>query len=97
MTRSSDTDANMRAAEAGYEVTNPRAMSRREREIMASKGGLESARKHFGREPESPTPAPSTSTARRDFTAWVIQIGNMLGLQPTVTYVEAPDATFIAQ
>ena len=97
VTWSSDTDANMRAAEAGYEVINPRAMSRREREVMASKGGLESARKHFGREPENPTPAPSTSTARRDFTAWVIQIGNILGLQPTVTYVEAPDATFIAQ
>ena len=97
VTWSSDTDANMRAAEAGYEVINPRAMSRREREVMASKGGLESARKHFGREPENPKPSPNTSNTRQDFTAWVVEIGNILGLRPTVTYVEAPDATFIAQ
>ena len=96
VTWSSDTDANLRAAEAGYEVINPRAMSRREREVMASKGGLQSSRKEFGRAPETSRPAGGNSV-RDEFAAWVAEIGAVLGMTPRVEYVEALDATFVAQ
>ena len=93
---SSDTDSNLRAAEAGYQVINPRAMSHREREVMSSKGGLQSAKREFGRAPETAKPV-NANNVRDRFTKWVVQIGNILGMQPTVTYVEAPGATFVAQ
>ena len=93
---SSDTDANMRAAEAGYQVIHPRAMSKREREVLAEKGGLESAKKDFGRAPETRTPDRSNDV-RRSFAVWIRRIARLAGLDVAVAYVSAPDASFVAQ
>ena len=93
---SSDTDANMRAAEAGYQVIHPKAMSLKERQVMTAKGGLASARENFGRPPEKQRP-DRTNDVRRGFAQWLRSIGRILGLRPTVRYVAAPDATFAAQ
>ncbi|MCY4507946.1 MAG: ATP-binding protein [Acidobacteria bacterium] len=92
---SSDTDANMRAAEAGVEVIHPRSMSAKERKAMTTKGGMESAKKKFGRPPETAKPT-STTEVRAAFAKWVREIGRVLSLQTSVEYVDAPDATFIA-
>ena len=92
---SSDTDANMRAAEAGYQVIHPKAMSRKEREVMVARAGLESAKKTFGRAPEARRPA-DTNQVRRAFAQWVRAIGKVLGMRPKVRYVSAPEATFVA-
>ena len=93
---SSDTDANMRAAEAGYQVIHPRAMSHRERKVMTAKGGLVSAKQDFGRKPEVQKPA-SSNTVRRAFADWTRQIARILNLRPSVEYVSAPESNFIAQ
>ena len=93
---SSDTDANMRAAEAGYQVIHPKAMSHRERKVMTAKGGLVSAKQDFGRRPEVQKPA-SSNTVRRAFADWTKQIARILNLRPSVKYVSAPEASFIAQ
>ena len=93
---SSDTDANMRAAEAGYQVIHPKAMSAKEREVMAARGGLESAKKEFGRPPETIRPDTSNDV-RRGFSKWIRDIGRIVGLRPRVRYVTGPDATFVAQ
>ena len=93
---SSDTDANMRAAEAGCQVIHPKAMSKKEREVLAKKGGLESAKKDFGRAPETQRPEKGNDV-RREFAAWVRKIARTLKLRITVRYVSAPDATFVAQ
>ena len=93
---SSDTDANMRAAEAGYQVIHPKAMSEQEREVMAAKGGLRSAKHDFGRPPENPTP-DTANDIRTAFGKWIVEIGRVLGLRPSVTFVSAPDGQFIAQ
>ena len=93
---SSDVDANMRAAEAGYQVIHPKAMSAQEREVMTTKGGLQSAKVDFGRPPETQTPDTANET-RTEFAKWVLQIGRVLGLQLAVQFVSAPRGTFIAQ
>ena len=93
---SSDTDANMRAAEAGRQVINPKAMSTKERKIMAAKGGMESSKREFGRPPETIEP-DTTNTVRAKFATWIQDVGRILRLRPTIKYVSAPDAKFVAQ
>ena len=93
---SSDTDANMRAAEAGYQVIHPKAMSKKERKVLAEKADLHSAKKEFGRTAETQRPE-TANDVRRTFAAWVRKIGRILDLRITVRYVSAPDASFIAQ
>ena len=93
---SSDTDANMRAAEAGYQVIHPKAMSEQERKVMTTKGGLRSAKHDFGRPPENQTP-DTANDIRTAFAKWIRKIGRVLGLRVSVTFVSAPDGQFIAQ
>ena len=93
---SSDTDANMRAAEAGYQVIHPKAMSKRERRVLMDRAGLESARATFGRRAETHEPDES-NRVRDEFAEWIRRIGRLLHLRPKVVYVSAPDASFIAQ
>jgi len=77
-------------------VIHPKAMSRKEREILAKKGGLESAKKDFGRAPETQRPEKGNDV-RREFAAWIRKIARTLKLRVRVRYVSAPDATFVAQ
>ena len=93
---SSDTDANMRAAEAGYQVIHPKAMSAKERMVMTHRAGMKSAKTEFGRPPETRSPDESNDV-RLAFAHWVREISLILGLKTSVRYVSAPSATFIAQ
>ena len=93
---SSDTDANMRAAEAGYQVIHPKAMSHTERKVLAEKAGLQSAKKEFGRVPETKTPEKANDI-RRSFATWVRRIGRALNLRVKVRFVSAHGASFVAQ
>ena len=93
---SSDTDANMRAAEAGYQVIHSKAMSAKERRVMRTKGGLQSAQQDFGRKPETHTPE-TTDNVRADYAALIENIGRILGMRPTVRFISAPDSQFMAQ
>ena len=93
---SSDTDANMRAAEAGCPVIHPKAMSEQERKVMTAKGGLLSAKNDFGRRPETHTPE-TTNEIRTAFAKWIREIGQILGLHASVTFISAPDGQFMAQ
>ena len=92
---SSDTDANLRAAEAGYQVIHPKAMSERERKVMA-RSGLRSAKENFGRPPEVHRP-DRTNEVRQAFAEWVKQIARVVKLRPGVEYVSAAGSGFIAQ
>ncbi len=94
---SSDTDANMRAAEAGYQVIHPKAMSRKERQVMTTKGGLASAKDDFGRPAEKQQRPDTTNHVRRGFANWIRKIGRIVGLQASVHYVAAPEARFAAR
>ena len=93
---SSDTDANMRAAEAGYQVIHPRAMSAQERKVMTEKGNLQSAKKNFGRPAEVHKPDTSNDT-REAFAEWVQDIGRVLKLRLKVRFISSPESEMIAQ
>ena len=93
---SSDTDANMRAAEAGYQVIHPRAMSGQERKVMTDKGGLQSARIEFGRPAEQHKP-DKTNDTREAFAEWVQDIGRILKFRVTVEFISSPESEMVAQ
>ena len=95
---STDTDANMKAAEAGYQVVHPRTMSAEEREKMRGPGGIQSTKELFGRdEPEENEETEAElNPVREAFATWVAEIGKMNNLTPKVRFVRAPKAKIIA-
>ena len=90
---SSDTDANMKALDAGYQVLHPRTMSKPELQNMRRLGGLQGARTLFGRtdEPE-PSMDVSDDETKKGWTKWVRSIGKAIGTDITPEFVHNPEA-----
>ena len=92
---SSDTDANMTAAENGYQVVHPRSLSTQERTKLKEIVGVQSTHSLFGRgnPPEYPvTPNPDQET----FAKWVIHLASFAGMTAHVTFYSSPESKTIA-
>ena len=86
---SSYRDANMRAAEGGYEVLHPRSMSPEERTHMRELGGLRSTNELFGNG-EMVVPEPvQPNAAQSGFALWVAGLASLCGLEATVALIRA--------
>ena len=94
VTWSTYTEANMQAAEEGYQVIHPRNMSREELKTMREKGGLQSAGEVFGRPktPEeilerSPRVDITGDAVKEDFARWVVDLGEHAGKEVKTVFI----------
>ena len=94
VTWSTYTEANMQAAEEGYQVVHPRNMSREELKTMREKGGLQSAGEVFGRPktPEeilerSPRVDITGDAVKEDFARWVVELGEHAGKEVKTVFI----------
>ena len=87
-----DSDANMRASEAGYGVINPGGLSKKENEALRKHGGVKDSDEVF---PTSPPPRSDyeaeSDTNQARFADWVVEIAGHCGLKATVRYFDEPD------
>ena len=85
---SSNTDANLQAAEAGYEVLHPRSMSSGERTNLKDKGGIVSTNALFGKPKSGQLPVPAETThVHSAFALWVRELGAACGLTVSVAFI----------
>ena len=96
---SSDTDSNMRATEAGYEVLHPRSMSPEERKSLRERGEVRGALELF---PPSGKQAPreaedsELTEDHRAFARWTVKLAAFAGLDATVEFVFDKQARYDA-
>ena len=94
---SSDTDANMKATDSGYEVIHPRTMSEPERKNLRELGGLRSSHELFGTpDPESDEIDVTGDTVKEEFAAWVQELGFMAGKLVTPVFVRNEKTNMVA-
>ena len=86
---SSYPDANMRAAESGYEILHPRSMSPEERTHMRDLGGLVSANDLFGNGAAAVPEPVQSNTVQRGFASWVVDLASRCGLEAKVAFIRA--------
>ena len=87
-----DQDANLRAAEAGYELVNPNSLSDKERALFREHAGVRNSDEVF------PTPPPPRSDYEAEpgsnqarFAAWVMEMALHCNLDATVRYFNEPE------
>ena len=85
---SPNTDASMKAAEAG-EVLHPRSMSKAEREHIREMGGVESTATLFGKQYVAADPA-AMNEVRGAFAEWVVDLAAPCSLSANVQFITAP-------
>ena len=88
---SKDRDANMKAAEAGYEVLHPRSMSPEERDNMRKLGDLQSTKALFGKQYGDSEPVDEPNETQQVFAEWVKELGRRCGLTVTVRFFRMPN------
>ena len=96
---SSDTDSNMRATEAGYEVLHPRSMSPEERKSLRERGEVRGALELFPRSgKQAPREAEDSELTEdhRAFARWTVKLAAFAGLDATVEFVFDKQARYDA-
>ena len=94
---STDADANMQAAEEGYELVNSRSLSKTERERFRKDAGLQTTRQAFGRTLTFPEPAnPQDIPWSREFTEWVVEQGRHCNLSVQVEFINDRHSNVLA-
>ena len=83
---SPDTNANMLAAESGYEVLHPRSMSREERENLKRMAGVTSTAQLFGRT-YAPAEDVPTNEIKKKFADWVKMLATRCELTANVRFI----------
>ena len=88
VTWSSNTDANMKATDEGYQVLHPRSLGKAELENMRNLGELKSANELFGRDNEetNTTIVEPGDPVRDAFAEWVRTLGRMAEKEVTVIF-----------
>ena len=88
VTWSSNTDANMKATDAGYQVLHPRSLGKNELRNMRELGELKSSHDIFGkRENEETIYLDDRDEARDNFAEWVRELGRMAGKEVIVRFI----------
>ena len=97
VTWSSNLDANMKAADAGYQVLHPRSLGKAELQNMRNLGELKSANEIFGRddEEENTTIEPG-DPVREAFAEWVATLGRMAGKEVTPVFTRNESSKEVA-
>ena len=92
VTWSSNTDANMKATDAGYQVLHPRSLGKAELENMRKLGGLLSANDIFGRE-DNETREVEPTPEMEEFAEWVRRLGRMAGKEVAPVFIHQESRT----
>ena len=93
---SNDAEANLEAAEKGYELINRQSLSQKERERFRGDGGMQTTREVF------PTPdlrdpkAVPDSPVNREFAQWMKELGRACGLDVTIEFIDNPKFPLLA-
>ena len=88
VTWSSDTDANMRALDNGFQVLHPRTMSKPELDNMRRLGELKGAKELFGQDPDMGPPIDvSNDPAKQEFAKWARYLGVLVNKAVTIEFV----------
>ena len=87
VTWSSNSNANMKAMDSGYEVIHPRTMSKGEIKNMRELGGLQSANDVFGDDPESEETIVVENQTMTAFADWVRELGKHTGKNIIVQFI----------
>ena len=96
---SSDTDSNMRAAEAGYEVLHPRSMTPEERKSLRERGEVKGALDLFppaGKQAPRQAEDSELTDDHRAFADWTVKLAAYAGLDATVEFVFDKQAKYDA-
>lgn len=92
-----DSDANMRASDAGYGLANPGGMSAREREAFRKHADVKDSDEVF---PTPPPPRndyePEPGSNQSHFAEWVTEMARHCNLKATVRYFDEPDNARLA-
>lgn len=93
---SNDADANLEAAERGYELINRTSISQKERQRFRDHGGVRTTREVFPTpDLRNPVHLPEDDE-KTAFTAWIQQLGRAAGLDVTVQYIDNPKFPLLA-
>ena len=88
---SNDSDANLEAAERGYELINRRSLSPTERDRFRADGGVRTTHEAFPT-PDLSNPVPVAEDAvKQAFSRWVTELGTACGLTVSVEYIDNPN------
>ena len=93
---SSDADANMKAAESGYELINSRSLSGTERERFREDAGAQTAYQVFGNPKPEVTAFPPRDERQKEFASWVRQMASHCDLNAKVLFFDDPHARKLA-
>ena len=95
---SGDGSANADARDHGYRVLGSREISGAERDNLV-RAGIEGSHKRFGAREmtDDMLIMPKGFVEPVEFADWVIAIARLIGLNATVSYINAPDAQMLAQ
>lgn len=94
---SSNANSNMKAAEDGYEVVNPRSMSTEER-AQAKKAGMKTTHQIFGQSDLSLAPVIEQTGEDLDrFAEWVVSLAESADIiSPKVEFISDPSSRMLA-
>lgn len=88
---SPDANANLKAAEAGHQLVNPRSLSKTERQRFRDDAGLQTTHEVYGEEPPPTKDRAARNKAERAFAKWVQECAEKCGMEARVRFFE--DAT----
>ena len=87
---SNDADANLEAAERGYELINPQSLSAKERQRFRNDGHMLTTREVFPTpDLSNPIPFPDTDQTLA-FSVWLTSVAATCGLKAKVEYINNP-------
>lgn len=93
---STDANANMLAAESGYQLVNPRSLTEIERNRFREDAGLTTTYQLFGQREPSLNDLPPSDQPQEVFANWVKAMADACGLHATIRFIEEPHSSRIA-
>ena len=87
VTWSSNTDATMKATDAGYQVLHSRSLGKNELKNMRELGGLKSANEVFGKKQSDDPDVVEPEEIQKKFALWVREIGLLAGKKVTPVFI----------
>ena len=96
VTWSSNTDANMKATDAGYQVLHPRSMGKEEIKNMREMGSLQSSNEVFGQKNDDEAPELEPERIQQEFARWVKDLGRHAGKEVRPVFVHDETSNVVA-
>ena len=94
---SPDQDANMKASESGYNLINPRSLSKTERDRFRQDGGLKTTHQSFGRDyVKTRDIIPQADSYESKFRLWATKMATFAGLKVQVSFFKNYNTDVVA-